>query len=127
MFHEILLPILSMGIVIAIFIITRARQQGDTSLMTSAQVNTMMKEREDRRDEERERDKDLRNDMRRINESINALTNSINLHTHMFNENKEMINNLKSEVNDIKNRLYVIEVKLGRNGFDNRVGGKGAV
>jgi hypothetical protein len=38
-----------------------------------------------------------------------------------------MINNLKSEVNDIKNRLYVIEVKLGRNGFDNRVGGKGAV
>jgi len=125
MFHEILLPILSMGVVIVIFIVTRARQQGDSSLMTSAQVNNMLKEREARREEERDRDKDLRNDMRHINESINNLTNSINLHTHMFSENKDMINTLRSEVNEIKNRLYVIELKMGRNGFDKP--GKSAV
>ena len=109
-------PLISAVIVVIIYIITRSRQQGDTALLTNAEVTRMLKEREDRREEEKERDKDLRADMRRINESINNLTSSINLHSHMFNESKEVINELREGMSDVRNRLYVLEIKIGRNG-----------
>lgn len=105
----VIIPVISSAVTILIFVITRARSQGDTSTITAVNVSSVMKTLEDRRDEEKERDKDLKGEMRDMNKNIQDLVSAINLHTHILGENKQTIVALQDRLQEMERQLSRVE------------------